>query len=320
MRALAAGFAVLMLAGCGGGSASPAPTPTPTTTPAGPHLFVADAGNNSIFIFARDASGVALPQITIAGGATLLSSPYPVAVDPSGNIWTGNHASPPQLLEFRPDAVGNSAPVAIMTVSSTLTPGTLGATGLEFGSNGKLYVATGTTEHILFYSGGANGAPTPIADISGLNTQINDAEGIALDSAGNIYTASMGSNAILEFAAGANGNVPPVRVIKGVFNTHLNAPSYVAVDHAGDVFTLNAGGIVTEYAPGASGDVAPVATFGGFSINGQMVFDSAGNLYTGASDNTHGVAVYTPPLSSSSVPNHFLQSSVFSAPTAVFAQ
>jgi hypothetical protein len=320
MRALAAGIAVLMLAGCNGGSASPSPTPSPTTTPAGPHLFVADSGNNSIFIFARDASGVALPQITVNGPATLLSSPFPIAVDRSGNIWVGNHSSPPELLEFRPDAVGDAAPQAIMTVSSTVTPGALSATGLTFGPDGKLYVATGTDQHIMVYSAGANGTPTPIQDINGLNTQINDAEGIALDSSGNIYTASFGSNAILEFAAGANGNVAPIRVIKGVFNTRLSSPSYVAVDGTGNVFALNSGGIVTEYAAGASGDVAPIATFGGFNISGQMVFDGSGKFYAGASDNANGVAVYAPPLSSSSVPGHFLQSPIFSSPTGVFTQ
>jgi hypothetical protein len=99
----------------------------------------------------------------------------------------------------------------------------------------------------------------------------------------------------------------------------LNSPSYVAVDGAGHLFVLNAGGIITEYAAGASGDVAPIATFGGFNISGQIVFDTAGNLYTGASNNANGVAVFAPPLSNSSIPDHFLQSPVFSSPTGVFA-
>lgn len=322
MRVFIAAFALVILAACGGGSAgSPNPFPSASPTPAGPHLYVADSGNNSIFVFARNASSVALPQVTIAGAATQLASPSPIAVDPAGNIWVANHASTPDVLEFTGGAVGNTTPAAVMTVSSAAVPGPLGVKGLIFGPTGKMYVATGTGNHVMVYSGGANGTPAATQDISGFSTQLNDAEGIALDANGNIYTASFASNAILEFAANATGNIAPMRVIKGAFNTHLSSPSYVAVDSGGNVFTFNSGdGIIREYAANASGDVAPIVTLSFPDVAGQMLFDGAGNLLTGStSTNPGGVAAFAPPITSSSVPAQLLQSPDFTTPTGVFA-
>jgi len=322
MHRLAIGaVTLLLLAACGGGSGG-GTNPFPTPTPGGPLLYVADSGNNSIFEFAKTATGVALPQTTIAGAATLLTNPSPIAVDPSGNIWVSNNSSTPELLEFAPGSVGNSAPVAIMFVSGQAVPGALSVTGMVFNSSGKLYVATGATNHVMVFTSASSGTPAAAQDISGPNTQLNDAQGIALDSSGNIYTSSLGSNAILEFAPGATGNVAPVRVIKGVFNTQLSSPSYVAVDAAGDVFALNStGAIITEYAPGASGDAAPIATLSRAGMGGQMVFDGAGNLCVGAlNPNPGGVLVYAPPITSASGPLQTLQSPVFSKPTGVFAR
>lgn len=321
MRFLAAVAVVLLLTACHNGSAG-AGTPIPTpTVPPGPLLYVADSGNNSIFVFQRTASGVALPLHTVFGAATLLNAPFPIATDPAANIWVANHASPPTLLEYPPGAVGNFAPITIMFVSSPIIPGNLDVRGLVFDAAGKLYVATGPTNHVMVYAGGAKDTPVPLQDITGFSTQINDAEGIALDRSGNIYTTSLGSDAILEFAAGASGNVAPIRIIKGFFNTHLSKPSYVAVDAAGDIFALNStNGIITEYAPGASGDTAPIAMFSRPQMAGQISFDAAGNLYVGASAiNPGAVAVYAPPFTSTSLPAQLLFSPVFSKPTGVFA-
>lgn len=332
MRYLAASAAALMLAAChpgvGAGGvfpfppASPPPGPLPTTSPPpGPLLFIADSGNNSIFIFQRNATGVVLPLHTINGPATLLAAPFPIATDPAGNIWIANHLTPPELLEFRPGALGNDPPTTIMFVSSRVIPAALDVRGLAFGPSGKLYVATGTTNHLIVFSSGAAGTPTPIQDINGINTQLNDAEGIALDTSGNIYTASKASNAILEFAADANGNTAPIRVIKGFFSTKLSLPSYVAVDTSGDVFVLNASnGIINVYGPGAGGDVAPIASFTRPSMGGQISFDAAGNLYVGAlSINPGVVLVYAPPITSTSKPVQMLSTPVLTTPTGVFA-
>ncbi len=322
MRFLPAAAAALMLAACHTGSASPgAPFPTPTAPP-GLLLYVADSGNNSIFVFQRNATGVAVPLHTVFGSSTQLSAPFPIATDPAGNIWIANHASPPTLLEFGPGAVGNEPPNTIMFVSSQIIPGALDVRGLVFDAAGKLYVATGTSNHLMVFSGGSKGTPVPIQDINGATTQLNDAEGIALDRSGNIYTASRGSNAILEFSAGATGNVAPIRIIKGLFSTLLSSPSYVAVDAAGDVFALNStNSLITEYSPSASGDAAPIARFSRPQMGGQVSFDAAGNLYVGALSitNSGAVLVYAPPITSTSTPAQMLSSPVLSSPTGVFA-
>ena len=321
MRALAVAACLVILSACHTGSGSQA-APFPTATPSGPLLYVADAANNSIFIFARNATGVALPQTTISGVATTLIHPYPIAADSSGNIWVASHGPAPVLLEFGPSAVGNAAPLITMTISSPSTPGTLPVNGLAFDASGKVYVATGPTNHVMVFSGGATGAPAPIQDISGVSTQLNDAEGIALDSSGNIYTASRGSNAILEFAAGATGNVAPIRTIQGFFSTQLSSPVYVALDANGDIFALNStSGIITEYGAGSRGDVAPIASFSRPGMGNQIAFDAAGNLDVASLNTNPGsVLVYSPPITSTSAPVQMLSSPVLSSPTGVFAR
>jgi hypothetical protein len=222
-------------------------------------------------------------------------------------------------LEFSAFDSGNVAPLATMYAQGRTFPGALDVTGMIFDSSGKLYVSTGTANHVLVFSSAVTGSPVPVQDISGANTTLNDAEGIALDSSGNIYVASRGNSAILEFAAGADGNTAPVRTIQGFFNTHLSSPDYVAVDAAGDVFALNANDTITEYAPGASGDAAPAATIGRTAIGTQMLFDTAGNLYLGARNMSAGGPVVLPPPISP-VPSQVLSSPVFSAPTGIFAR
>lgn len=317
MRIPAVMAATLALAACNTnlGTGPSGPTPSPSASPS--LLLVADSANNAVFVFPKKATGTESPLRSITS-ATLIN-PSPIAADPAGHIWVASHGSPPAILEFSAFDSGNVTPLATMYAQARTIPGTLDVSGLIFDSTGKLYVSTGTSNHILVYSAAVTGSPLPVQDISGANTTLNDAEGIALDAGGNIYVASRGSSAILEFAAGADGNTAPVRTIQGFFNTRLSSPGYVAVDAAGDVFALNANDTITEYAPGASGDVAPTATIGRTAIGTQMVFDAAGNLYLGARNMSGGGPVVLPPPISP-VPSQVLTSPAFSAPTGIFAR
>lgn len=317
MRIPAVMAAALALAACHTnlGTGPSGPTPSPSASPS--LMLVADSGNNSVFVFPKKATGTESPLRTITSAS--LIDPSPIAADPSGHIWVASHGSPPSILEFSAYDSGNVSPLATMFAQGRSIPGVLNVTGMVFDSSGKLYVSTGTANHILVYSSAVTGSPVPVQDISGANTTLNDAEGIALDAGGNIYVASRNSSAILEFAAGADGNTAPVRTIQGFFNTHLSSPLYVAVDAAGDVFALNGNDTITEYAPGVSGDAAPTATIGRTAIGTQMIFDAAGNLYIGARSMSGGGPVVLPPPISA-VPSQVLSSPVFSAPTGIFAR
>ena len=317
MRIPAVAAAALALAAChtnlGTGPSGPTPSPSPSPS----YMLVADSGNNSVFIFPKKATGTEAPLRTITSAN--LVNPSPIAADPAGHIWVATHSSPPAILEFSAYDSGNVAPLATMFAQGRTVPGVLDVTGMLFDSSGKLYVSTGTANHILVFSSAVTGSPVPVQDISGANTTLNDAEGIALDANGNIYVASRGSSAILEFAAGADGNTAPVRTIQGFFNTRLSSPLYVAVDATGDVFALNGNQTITEYPPGASGDAAPTATIGRAAIGRQMVFDADGNLYVGATNMSGGGPVVLPPPISP-VPSQVLTSPAFSAPTGIFAR
>lgn len=343
MRILAVAAAVLVLAACNSDvrTAAPGPLPVPSVPvppvpippvpvpsvplpsvplPSVPPAFmlVADSGNNSVFVFPKNATGPELPLRTITSPA--LAGPSPIAAAPVSNyFWVASHGSPPLLLEFSLYDSGDVVPFAAMSVVGRIIPAPHNVTGMVFDAVGRLYVSTGFANEILVFAAAVRGRPTPLQDIAGFNTTISDAEGIAIDSAHNIYVASRGNNAILEFAAGADRDAAPIRRIQGFTRTHLNRPSYVAVNKAGDIFVLNAGDTITEYAPDASGDVAPIKTIIRADIGTQMLFDASGNLFLGATSAPPGAPIVLPPPVST-VPSQVLDSPVFQAPTGIYAR
>jgi hypothetical protein len=130
---------------------------------------------------------------------------------------------------------------------------------------GTIWVTAQSTQSLLKFAPGANGQVTPIADINGAATELNNAAGLAVDQHGRLWVANSSAAMIAVFGADATGNVAPVMTIAGS-KTELNTPTGIALAQNGDVWVANSGSnSLAEFAAGAHGNVAPIRTISGSS-------------------------------------------------------
>jgi sugar lactone lactonase YvrE len=204
------------------------------------NLYVAERGGvenaSAVLKFAPGADGnvapiAVIPSRTpppgeIAAVNTGLDIASGVALDYDGSIYVVTcpelgRPSESKLLRFNPDANGDVAPVAEITMGLS-EPQQVALT-----MDGSIYVTNrGANPSITVH------APEPSADVAPVRT-ITSADlvepcGIALDNADRIFIAEPGQNSVLVFDAAASGNVPPLRRIQGP-NTGLNHPLGIAV-------------------------------------------------------------------------------------------
>jgi len=126
-------------------STSPTPTPTPTpyalnnlpphTVIAGSNtglvnptsvaldsgnvIYVVDAGNPSVRVFAAGANGNVAPIHVIAGAATLITLPTDVKVDSNGLIYVADPGAG-KILVFAANASGNVAPTLTLPATTSI--------------------------------------------------------------------------------------------------------------------------------------------------------------------------------------------------------
>ncbi|HUO05778.1 MAG TPA: NHL repeat-containing protein [Candidatus Binataceae bacterium] len=249
-------------------------------------------GGGGILVFAANVNGNVAPIATISGSNTGigLNSPVGVAVDSSGIIYLANFDGGPSkngsVTVYPAGSNGNVTPIA--TISGSGTGLDLGPTGIAVDSSGNIYVTNSgfQNDRVTVYSAGSDGNATPIATISGSNTEITSPAGIAVDSSGNIYVAlpiMKPSGGINVFAAGSNGNVAPMATISGS-NTEITSPAGIAVDSSGNIYVTNNGNnSLHVYPAGSNGNVTPTATisdpYTGIDEPGGIALDSSGNIY-----------------------------------------
>jgi hypothetical protein len=157
----------------------------------------------------------------------------------------------------------------------------------------KLYVTNGGgTDSITVYPADGGRRPTPIINIKGEKTQLDEPVGIAVNSVGNIFVVNQGTQdelaSITIYSAGSTGNTAPIARIIGP-KTGLKSPSALALDSHGYIYVTNDGSVakepdsITVYAPGSNGNSAPVRTISGSStalLQPQgIALDSSGNIY-----------------------------------------
>jgi len=191
-----------------------------------------------------------LPVATIAGPNTeLQNGSARIAVNSKGYLFVANAFSGPStfgsITVFPPLTVSsglpNEAPISTITGSDT---GLSFPLGIAFDSKGNIYVMNSGKEEglggppsVTVYSeaevanGGGN--VTPLATITGANTEITRPTGIALDSADEVYVVNAGSpvggiDSVMKYPAGSNGDVAPIAVINGS-KTKLNDPTGIAI-------------------------------------------------------------------------------------------
>jgi sugar lactone lactonase YvrE len=256
----------------------------------------AAGGQDSVTVYSSGSTGNPSPMRTISGSSTGLSSPMGIAVDAGGYIYvsSGSGTNTTSLLSFpgayvsstgssetnavsiliyAPGASGNVVP----TTSIDGDCAVLNAPGALALANGQLYVTNPANlasgdESVAVYNNisVAPGLPqclTPVANIFGPHTGINQPFGIAVDPSGNIYVTNSDSNSITVFSPTANQDTYPSATIAS--QNSIENPTAVAVDSSGNIYVANAGtevgsaDSVTIYPPASNASAAPTRTFGG---------------------------------------------------------
>jgi sugar lactone lactonase YvrE len=181
------------------------------------HVYVADAGKNSIIVFT-------LPDGTGTTFASGLSSPVGLAFDINGNLYVTEAASG-NIIKFAPDAT-----------KTTFASNAGGPSGLVFDASGNLFVAD--------FSGGKIYKYTPSATQSTFASGLDHPAGLAMDSAGNLFEADSGSGTIFKFAPDGT---------KTTFVTGAGRPYGLAFDAVDNLIVAdNAGGATVRYSPTAA--------------------------------------------------------------------
>ena len=261
-------------------------------------------------VLASGCGGSSNSSPTPGGGGGVTTPP---ATTPAMSVYVINDnaaftpVQPSTILQFAKTTSGGS-----LTPLSTITgPANVIFSALTEDSTGNLYVGgytatSGTTGpgtvNLLEYAAGSSGTATPLRNLTGTGTGLeqlasNPISSIDVDSTGNLYVSAavaVGSGpsgriyaGISEFAPAANGNTAPVRVIAGTATTLTN-PIQIAVDAAGNIFVADDPAItppesITIFDPKAIGNAAPTAILGGsntqiYYVRGVAV-DTVGNIY-----------------------------------------
>ncbi|MBV9102144.1 MAG: NHL repeat-containing protein [Candidatus Eremiobacteraeota bacterium] len=304
--ATAAGAAIL--ASCNGTSSTPnnngGNVPPPSRNS---RVYVTDASGNlasnpnspdRIDVFTISSlfgggSGVAPVQEIMSGS---FSSAVGVAVDSSANIYIVDNSTA-SIQVFHNNASGTAvSPYRTITSTAMGKPA-----GIALDSANNIYVTVPSggsgSGAIVEFSASQSGSVTPIKEITGASTGLNQPFGITVHNNGNIFVTNNASNTVEVFLSGANGNSTPARVISGTASG-LNSPWGIVVDPSGNIYVANFGSLsspgttITVYGPGASPTPIRTITGSNAGIIGPvgLALDASQNLY---------VAMVGPPGSTS---------------------
>jgi sugar lactone lactonase YvrE len=167
------------------------------------HLYLADAGRNSIIVYTvPDGSGSVF--------TTGLSSPVGLAFDTAGFLYVADAGS------------GNIFKFAQDGTKTTFASSTGGPAGLAIDNSGNLFVADFTGGKIYKY--------TPAGAQSIFATGLNHPAGLAVDSAGNLFAADSGSGTIFEFTPSGT---------QSTFASGLGTPYGLAFDASGNLIVAD---------------------------------------------------------------------------------
>lgn len=163
------------------------------------------------------SNGNVAPSDVWSGNLTGLYVPAGIAIGTGGDLFIGNSGKA-AVSVFGPNA-GNVAP--LRSIAGSHTRMNDGYNVAIDPTTQRLFVADENNNTVQIFAAGANGNATPVAWLSGKNTQIDYPYGIAVDDAGYIYvgncpqTGTYPQGAILVFAPGAHGDVKPIQTIAG---------------------------------------------------------------------------------------------------------
>ena len=239
----------------------------PTGAAAADELFVTNAGNQSITVFTRTASGNVAPARTIVGAATLLHNPIGIAVDTAHDEIVVANLVGNSITVYSRTASGNAAPLRTISGSNTLLQNPRGL-ALDL-THDEIIVASASNNMVHAFSRTANGNVAPLRTLQG---GVNTPGGLALDLLHDeimIVNRNLGFPIfnVIVHSRTATGSTAPLRTIEGA-NTGIAYPFGIHVDPSHDeIFVTN--GVspnpetVTVHARTANGNVAPLRTLTG---------------------------------------------------------
>jgi len=242
-------------------------------------------GNYAVLVFPSNATGNVAPTRTISGGGMGFNggSIIGVALDGSCHLFVlefyygeGDNIADSEVDVFNAGANGSVSPIRYFY--DTTTPLRANPNSIAVDSSGNPWIGQSSPTVILEYSALASGDVTPIADITGGNTDLSNPI-TTIGPTSKIYSvqAQCCTNNVLVFAAGSNGNVAPSQVI----NANSNA-QFVGVDSSGKIYVGDqANNDVQVYAGNATGNATPVATVSG----SQTLLNSPTSMAFGYSNN-----------------------------------
>ena len=290
--------ASVFVAATGSGAATPsvAATATPVNT-----MYVLNRTTSSLSSFAPGSTGNVAPSSTVSGAASTLSTPYSMAMDPSGDTWVANSATNTVVEFTQAQLAAGGAPAPTVTLTATATS-LDGPSSLAFDRAGDLWVANklaSTTGSLVEFTPSqlaASGAPVPKVTITSNGSgSVNVPASLAFDGQGNLWvgndTALNTTSDIVSFSPAqlsAAGNPTPTVTLASVTGSISN-PDALAIDHSGNLWVandVNPGGSVVAFSStqlAASGSPVPkvALTANGTSISSPdgLTFDRFGNLW-----------------------------------------
>jgi len=202
-------------------------------------VFVPSTLEDAILVFNRLDSGNVAPKRVIQGPLTQISKPQGIAVDTVNNeIALVNEFTLTITIYGRLDT-GNVAPRRVISDDTGTMAKPVGV--FIDAVNNEIVLADGQTagEVVQVYPRLANGATTPLRQITGPTTMLFKSRQVVVDAVNNeILVANQGNRAVNPPLLGnvavfdrlANGDVAPKRFIQNVVNSGVKFPRSVWVD------------------------------------------------------------------------------------------
>ena len=233
-------------------------------------LFVAKsadiAGQDSIMVYSRTASGNTAPIRTLAGAATLLSGPKDPSVDMVNNELVVPNSFGDSVTVYSRAASGNTAPIRTLTGAAT---GLRSPCALIVDTvNNELVVVNAGNQSVTVYPRTASGNTAPIRTLSGPATELSTQYpgNLVVDTVNNeLVVGNTRSSSVTVYTRTATGNTAPIRTlaatafagfIDGIVVDTVNNELIVAGE-SGAIRSVNA------YSRIASGNAAPIRTLAG---------------------------------------------------------
>jgi hypothetical protein len=180
-----------------------------------------NGGKGYFFVKLNNASG----SLTIGVSQTFGFDPPQLAIDKSGDVWSGGLGGVDQLVEIPVDYDGTESTAATTTSNTTSNNYTGDPEGMAFDGSNRLWVASTGRSGVT--SGGESISPNLFlydsANSNSSNEYVdtnfsNGAPSVAVDASGNVWVLT-GNNTVAEYVGLATPVVTPLSV--GVKNNKL---------------------------------------------------------------------------------------------------